>query len=295
MQGDLPSTRTGSFLAANQSGSHRVRYLEHGPADAPRTVVCVHGLTRNAHDFDVLAEALAASGFRVICPDIVGRGDSDRLADPAGYNYGQYQQDMLALIDHLRPAALDWVGTSMGGLIGMMLAARPGSPIRRLAINDIGPFLPRAALQRLAGYVGLDPLFEDMDAVERYLRKVMAPFGELSDADWRALARHGVRPAADGYRLAYDPAIRIGLMAAKDKDVDLWPIWDAIACPVLLLWGRESDLLTEETARAMTERGPRAKLVPFERVGHAPALRTPDQIAAVRDWLVRPSDEMAGG
>jgi pimeloyl-ACP methyl ester carboxylesterase len=286
MQVDLPSTRTGSFLAANPSGSHRIRYLERGPADAPRTVVCVHGLTRNAHDFDPLAEALAASGFRVICPDIVGRGDSDRLADPAGYNYGQYQQDMLALIDHLRPAALDWVGTSMGGLIGMMLAARPGTPIQRLAINDIGPYLPQAALERLAGYVGLDPLFEDMDAVERYLRTVMAPFGALSDADWEALARHGVRPADRGYRLAYDPAIRIGLMAAKDRDVDLWPIWDAIGCPVLLLWGRESDLLTADIVDGMTTRGPRAKLVAFERVGHAPALRAADQIAAVRDWLV---------
>jgi pimeloyl-ACP methyl ester carboxylesterase len=177
----------------------------------------------------------------------------------------------------------------MGGLIGMMLAARPGTPIQRLVINDIGPYLPRAALQRLAEYVGLDPLFEDLDAVERYLRKVMAPFGALSDADWQALARHGVRPAAGGYRLAYDPAIRIGHTAAKDRDVDLWPIWDAIACPVLLLWGRDSDLLTEEVARAMTERGPRATLVAFDRVGHAPALRTPDQIAAVRDWLVQPS------
>ncbi|MEX2202025.1 MAG: alpha/beta hydrolase [Dongiaceae bacterium] len=294
MQDDIPSTRTGSFLATNPSGSHRVRYLERGPADAPRTVVCVHGLTRNAHDFDPLADVLAASGFRVVCPDIVGRGDSDRLADPAGYNYGQYQQDMLALIDHLRPTALDWVGTSMGGLIGMMLAARPGTPIRRLAINDIGPYLPRAALQRLSEYVGLDPLFEDMDAVERYLRKVMAPFGALSDADWQALARYGVRPADGAYRLAYDPAIRIGLMAAKDRDVDLWPLWDAIACPVLLLWGRESDLLTADIVDGMTTRGPRATLVAFDRVGHAPALRTPDQIAAVRDWLVQSSGDIVG-
>jgi pimeloyl-ACP methyl ester carboxylesterase len=271
MSVDPPSTRSGSFLAANPSGSHRVRYLERGPAGARRTVVCVHGLTRNAHDFDPLAGVLAADGFRVICPDIVGRGDSDRLADPAAYNYGQYQQDMAALIDHLAPAPLDWVGTSMGGLIGMMLASQAETPIRRLVVNDIGPFLPRPALQRLAEYVGLDPLFADMAAVEAYLRKVMAPFGALSDADWQALARHGVRPAEGGFRLAYDPAIREGLLAAKDKDVDLWPLWDAIACPTLLLWGRNSDLLTEDTARAMTIRGPRAQLIAFEDVGHAPA------------------------
>ncbi|MEX2298022.1 MAG: alpha/beta hydrolase [Dongiaceae bacterium] len=283
---DLPSTRTAEFLASSPSGSHRVRYLDRGPHDAPRTVICVHGLTRNARDFDPLADALAREGWRVICPDVVGRGDSDRLADPAGYNYGQYQQDMMALIAHLGSDEIDWVGTSMGGLIGMMLAAHPATPIRRLVINDIGPFLPRAALQRLVEYVGLDPFFTDAAAVETYLRRVMAPFGALADSDWQALARHAVRPEEGGFRLAYDPAIRAGLLAAKDKDVDLWPIWEAIACPALLLWGRDSDLLTEDIVRGMTSRGPRATLVAFDKVGHAPALRATDQIAAVRDWLV---------
>ncbi|MDZ4734867.1 MAG: alpha/beta hydrolase [Rhodospirillaceae bacterium] len=288
---NLPSTRAGaprpgSFEASNPVGSHRVRYLERGPAHARRVVICVHGLTRNARDFDPLAEALAKEGWRVICPDIVGRGDSDRLPDPAGYNYGQYQQDMMALIAHLGCAAVDWVGTSMGGLIGMMLAARPATPIRRLVINDIGPFLPQAALQRLSEYVGLDPFFADAAAVETYLRRVMAPFGALTDADWQALATHAVRPADGGFRLAYDPAIRAGLLAAKDKDVDLWPIWDAIVCPVLLLWGRASDLLTADIVDGMTARGPQARLVAFDKVGHAPALRAADQIAAVRDWLL---------
>src|SRR5690606_28403205 len=207
------------------------------------TVLCVHGLTRNGRDFDPLAQALAAAGYGVVCPDIVGRGRSDRLRDPAGYNYGQYQQDMAALIAHLGVGTVDWIGTSMGGLIGMMLASKPGTPIRRLVVNDVGPFLPKAALARLAAYVGLDPLFPDRAAGEAYLRKVLAPFGRLGDADWQALATHSLVPAEDGYRLAYDPALRQGLLAAQDRDVDLWPVWDAIAVPTLLLWGKQSDLL----------------------------------------------------
>jgi pimeloyl-ACP methyl ester carboxylesterase len=282
---DPPSMRTGSFRALNAAGFHSVRYVEHGPGDAQRTVVCVHGLTRNGRDFDPLAGALAEAGFRVVCPDIVGRGRSDRLADPAGYHYGQYQQDMAALIAHLRVEAVDWVGTSMGGLIGMMLAARPGTPIRRLVVNDVGPFLPKAALARLAAYVGLDPLFPDLAAGEAYLREVFRPFGRLADADWEALARHSLQPAEGGFRLAYDPALRQGLLAAQESDVDLWPVWDAIRVPTLLLRGRNSDLLTEALAAEMTRRGPRPALVAFEDVGHAPPLRSEGQIRPVVDWL----------
>lgn len=280
-----PSTRSGRFRALDATGFHSVRYVEHGPADAARTVVCVHGLTRNGRDFDPLATALAAAGFRVVCPDVVGRGASDRLADPAGYNYGQYQQDMATLIAHLGVETVDWVGTSMGGLIGMMLAVRPGTPIARLVINDVGPFLPKAALARLAEYVGLDPLFPDRAAGEAYLRRVFAPFGALDDGDWRALARHGLEPAEGGFRLAYDPALRQGLLAAQDQDVDLWPVWDAIRVPTLLLWGRKSDLLTEELALEMTRRGPKPALVAFDDVGHAPPLRSAAQIGPVVDWL----------
>jgi pimeloyl-ACP methyl ester carboxylesterase len=285
MTADLPSTRTGRFRALDASGFHSVHYVEHGPADAARTVVCVHGLTRNSRDFDPLAGALARAGFRVVCPDIVGRGRSDRLADPAGYNYGQYQQDMAALVAHLRVETVDWVGTSMGGLIGMMLAARPGTPIVRLVVNDIGPFLPKAALVRLAEYVGLDPLFPDLAAGEAYLRRVFAPFGRLGASDWQAMAHHSLDAVEGGYRLAYDPALRQGLLAAQDKDVDLWPVWDAIRMPTLLLRGRQSDLLTEALALEMAGRGPRPDLVVFENVGHAPPLRSAEQIRPVVEWL----------
>lgn len=287
MQADTPSMRSGRFQALDATGFHTVRYVEYGPADAERTVLCVHGLTRNGRDFDPLAAVLAGKGRRVVCPDVAGRGVSDWLADPAGYNYGQYQQDMAALIAHLRVETVDWVGTSMGGLIGMMLAARPAAPIRRMVINDVGPFLPRTALARLADYVGLDPFFPDIASADAYIRQVMAPFGALDDADWQALTRHSMREADGGFRVAYDPAIRQGLLAAKDKDVDLWAVWDAIAIPTLLLRGRQSDLLTADIARDMTVRGPKPELITFDNVGHAPPLRSATQIEPVVAWLTR--------
>jgi pimeloyl-ACP methyl ester carboxylesterase len=289
MQADLSSMRAGEFRAPNPAGFHTVRYVEHGARDATRTVVCVHGLTRNGRDFDPLAGALAAAGFRVVCPDIVGRGSSDRLADPGGYNYGQYLQDMAALIAHLGVGTVDWVGTSMGGLIGMLLAARPGTPIQQLVINDIGPFLPKAALTRLAQYVGLDPVFSDRKQGETYLRQVFAPFGRLTDADWQAMAGHSLVPADGGFRLAYDPAIRQGLLAAQDKDVDLWRVWDAIRVPTLLLWGKQSDLLTRDLVEAMLRRGPKPALVAFDDVGHAPPLRSTAQIEPVVAFLSHPA------
>ena len=289
MQADLSSMRAGEFRAPNPAGFHTVRYVEHGARDAARTVVCVHGLTRNGRDFDPLAGALAAAGFRVVCPDIVGRGRSDRLADPGDYNYGQYQQDMMALIAHLGVGTVDWVGTSMGGLIGMLLAARPETPIARLVVNDIGPFLPKAALARLAQYVGLDPVFADRKDGEAYLRQVFAPFGRMADADWHSMAEHSLVPGAGGFRLAYDPAIRQGLLAAQDKDVDLWPVWDAIRVPTLLLWGKQSDLLTGDLVEAMLQRGPTPTLVAFHDVGHAPPMRSPAQIVPVVAFL---SDRM---
>ncbi len=171
-------------------------YAEWGAAEAARVVLCVHGLTRSGRDFDRLAAALAASGCRVVCPDVVGRGSSDWLEDPAGYAYPQYLADMTALIARLDVEAVDWVGTSMGGLIGMMLAAQPGTPIRRLVINDIGPFIPKAALARIGDYLGQDQSFADLEAAEAHLRTVHAPFGPLTDAQWEHLTLHSVRPAA---------------------------------------------------------------------------------------------------
>ena len=225
---------------------------------------------------------------RVACPDIVGRGRSDWLGDAAGYGYPQYCADMAALVARLEVEAVDWVGTSMGGLIGLMLAAMPRSPIRRLVLNDVGPFVPRAALVRLAGYVGKDPVFADLAGLEAYLRQVHAPFGPLDDDDWHHLARHGHRRDPAGrLRLAYDPAIGRAF-AGELGDVDLWSLWDRVACPVMVLRGGRSDLLLRETAEAMTQRGPRARLVEFPEAGHAPALMAAHQIAVVKDWLLAP-------
>lgn len=279
--------KTGSFLGLGARGFHRLCYTEWGSVDAPRTVLCVHGLTRNGRDFDRLANALSQH-WRVVCPDVVGRGRSDWLADAAGYGYPQYLADMTALIARLDVTGLDWVGTSMGGLIGMMLAAQPNSPIRRLVLNDVGPLVPKAAIERIAGYVGLDPRFDSIGDLETYLRKVHAPFGALTDADWRHLSLQGYRRLEDGrFALAYDPAIGQAFKLARIDDVDLWAVWDAISCPVLVLRGASSDLLLPETAAEMSRRGPEASVVEIAETGHAPALMSAEQIAIVRDWLAK--------
>ena len=267
-------------------------YREWGAPEAGRVVVCVHGLTRNGRDFDALAAALAGAGCRVVCPDVVGRGDSDWLGDPAGYGFPRYLADMTVLLARLEAEAVDWVGTSRGGLIGMMLAAQPGSPLRRLVLNDVGPFLPKAALERIAGYVGQDPRFADLAAAEAYIRDIHAGFGALADHEWRRLAETSVvaaereEEAGGALRLRYDPGIGAGFRARPVEDVDLWPVWDKVACPSLVLRGADSDLLPPGTAAEMTGRGPRAELAEIAGCGHAPALIDPAQIALVRDWLL---------
>lgn len=278
--------REGSVRCLSVAGFHRMAYREWGPPDAARTAVCVHGLTRNGQDFEVLAPALAANGWRVVCPDVAGRGDSDWPADPQAYTYAQYLADMTVLLARLATARVTWIGTSMGGLIGMMLAAQPGSPIERLVLNDIGPFIPKAALARLAIYVGADPRFSDMPAAERYVREVHAPFGDLGDDGWRRLTEISVKPAdGGGLRLRYDPRIGDALRQNPPEDVDLWAVWDRITCPTLVLRGANSDLLLPATAAGMERRGPRAEVVEIAGCGHAPALRAADQAALVRDWL----------
>lgn len=272
------------YLGLGPGGFHRIAYVEWGTPDNPRVCICVHGLTRNGRDFDELAQALRAD-WRVVCPDVVGRGDSDRLADPVGYGYPQYLDDANALIARVGAARVDYVGTSMGGLIGMMLAAQRNSPIRRLVMNDVGPFIPKAGLDRIGGYVGKDPRFADINEAEAALRRTATTFGLKTDDEWRRFTERSVRPVGDGkLGLAYDPAIALGFNQAI-KDIDLWKIWDRVQCPVLVLRGAESDLLTRETAEQMKSRGPGAAVVEFPGCGHAPALMDPAQISAVRDWL----------
>ncbi|WP_029006976.1 alpha/beta fold hydrolase [Azospirillum halopraeferens] len=275
-----------SVLGLSPAGFHRIAYTRWGRPDAARTVVCVHGLTRNGRDFDALALRLADAA-RVVCPDVVGRGRSDWLSNPDLYGYPQYLADMNALLARLDVETVDWVGTSMGGLIGMMLAAQPNSPIRRLVLNDVGPFVTRAGLERIADYVGKDPVFEDLAAVESYLRFVLMGFGTLADEQWRHMARTSARPLPDGrYGLAYDPGIGRAFTAQPLADVDLWPLWDRVRCPVLVLRGADSDILSADAAAEMARRGPAARLVEFPHVGHAPSLMVDDQIAVVRDFLL---------
>ena len=272
---------------ASPSGLHWMSYLEWGASDNPRTVVCVHGLTRCARDFDFLAKALA-SDFRVICPDVAGRGESGWLRNPMEYGVPTYVADMVSLVARLDVESVSWVGTSLGGLIGMAYAAQGDSPIRRIVMNDVGPVLTSAALDRIGAYVGKAPRFSSISAAENYVRTVSAPFGPHTDAQWRFLTEHVVRREPDGtLRMHYDPAIAVPFAERNaGEDVNLWPLYDMLRCPTLLLRGAESDLLTAETARAMAERGPKARCVEFAGVGHAPTLMQPDQIGAVKEFLL---------
>ncbi|MCH9019255.1 MAG: alpha/beta hydrolase [Proteobacteria bacterium] len=282
--------RAESFQAPGGDGL-TLAYTEWGDAANPRALVCVHGLTRNARDFDALAAALAPD-YRVICADVVGRGGSDWLGDPAGYAYPTYIAHLRALLAHLGLARVDFVGTSMGGLIGMMLAAGEDPPVARLVMNDIGPHVPRAALARIGDYVGAVPRFDDVDALEAYLRSIYPGFGPMTDAQWRAFAGHSARALpGGGVALAYDPAIGAAFKDAPTGDVDLWPLWDAVRCPVLVLRGAESDVLPAATATEMATRGPRARIVDFPGVGHTPALMDAAQITIVRDWLISAPEE----
>jgi pimeloyl-ACP methyl ester carboxylesterase len=272
-------------------GRRRLSYLEAGDGGVP--VLCVHGMTRNALDFERLAPVLAESR-RVISLDVAGRGESDRLSDPGRYQVATYAADALALLGVLGIAAVDWVGTSMGGLIGMAVAgaedAGVRAHVRRLVLNDIGPFIPKAALARIGEYVSRSWRFADMAAAEAHVRKAYAPFALESDADWRRLTEISVRPGAGGGLVQnYDSAIADPARGREPEDVDLWPTWDRIRCPVLVLRGAKSDVLPAEVAAEMTRRGPGAELIAFAGVGHAPALFDDDQIAAVAQWLARPA------
>jgi pimeloyl-ACP methyl ester carboxylesterase len=270
-------------------GRYGLSYADWVPPDAGaaagRPVVCVHGLTRNGRDFDHLARVLARER-RVICPDIAGRGLSDPLTNPGDYALPTYIAHMAQLLSRLGLAEVDWVGTSLGGLIGMGLAAMEASPIRALVLNDVGPFLPKTALARINTYLGLDLRFASLDALEAHLRDIHAGFGPLTEAEWRHLAEHSAARREDGrFGLNYDQRLGAPMKTGPLEDVDLWPVWDQIRCRVLVIRGTASDLLLPETAAEMTRRGPRAELVEVDGTGHAPALMARDQIAIVRDWL----------
>ena len=289
-----PILRTVKCL--DSRGLHRMAYWEWGDPANPRVVVCVHGLSRQGRDFDALARDLAAER-RVICPDVVGRGRSDRLADPMGYAIPNCVADMVTLVARLGVEQVDWVGTSMGGLIGMGLASLPGTPVRRLVLNDVGPTIEPQALKRIGAYLGQPVHWRTLDEAADALWAISRGFGPHTRDEWLALTRPQLVPDTahpeGGFRPHYDPAIAVPFRAitpelAAAGEAQLWQSWDRLTCPTLLLRGAESDLLSHDTALAMTRRGPRARLHEFAGVGHAPMLVQPQQRAVVRDFLLGP-------
>jgi pimeloyl-ACP methyl ester carboxylesterase len=286
----MNSPRFDEVPCLSPAGFHTMRWTEWGDPANPRVLICVHGLTRVGRDFDLLAQRLAAH-YRVVCPDVMGRGRSDWLRDPAHYHVAQYASDMAALIARLNAATLHWVGTSMGGLIGMTLAGQPGSPIAKIVINDVGPTLDAAALARIGDYLGKPVRFADVEQATDYVAAISAPFGLKTRDEWRAITETVIRRDGDAWIPHYDPRIALPFKSvtresAAAGEAALWKLYDSIACPTLLTRGKNSDLLSANTARAMTERGPRAQLVEFEGIGHAPMFMHDDQIEAVAQFLL---------
>lgn len=275
--------RTGSVMALNPQGFHRMVYHEWGSADNDRVLVCVHGLARNSRDFDALALALSRD-YRVICPDIVGRGASDWLPAGVPYDIPRYMSDITTLLARLDVDQVDWIGTSMGGIIGMCLAALPNNPVRSLVLNDVGSFVSSEALQRIAAYLG-EPRFESLQDLEHYMRQTYTAYQGLTDYQWQHLVQYGHRQIGDAYTLHYDPRIAEATRENQHQDVDLTPVWQQVSCPQLLIWGDQSDVLTADTVAKMREYKPDLDLYQIPGMPHAPSLMEPEQINAVVQWL----------
>ncbi len=285
------------------AATHRMAYWSWGDERNPNVLICVHGLSRQGRDFDTLAKALC-DRYHVVCPDVVGRGESDWLADPSGYQVFGYVGDMVALLQSLRtqrgaadPIAVDWVGTSMGGLIGMALSALPpaasGATLRKMVLNDVGPRVRHEAIVRIGEYLGQPMRFSDEQQAADYLWHISTGFGPHTPEQWLALSQPLLRKAPDGNGLIlhYDPAIAapfktMNADSAAAGEAMLWQVYDALKAKVLLLRGKQSDLLDTATAADMTRRGPKARLVEFDGVGHAPTLIAADQVAAVKEFLI---------
>ena len=269
-----------------------IAYTEWGDPENPKVLLCVHGLTRNGRDFDRLAEAMAAD-YRVICPDVVGRGKSQWLSNPVGYNYHTDVMDLLHFVDSLDVPEVDWVGTSMGGLIAMMLLDRRPGLISSLVLNDIGAYIPAESLQRISKYVGVMPEFIDLASAERHMRKAYAPFGIEHDSDWEYFTKHSVRQLPNGkYTLAYDPAIAhstFKLMPGMPIPAFVaWDLWMRIQPErILVIHGEESDILHPDVTAQMKSLRTDTEVVTFAGIGHAPALVDPAHITTIKDWLNR--------
>jgi pimeloyl-ACP methyl ester carboxylesterase len=299
-QGNTTEPRLKEVPVLGHGGFRRLAYAEWGPEKAERTVICVHGVSRTGRDFDVLAAALAAEGARVIAPDLPGRGRSEWLALPRHYTDRAYTSAMSTLIARLDVKEVDWIGTSLGGHIGMLMASEYATPVRRLVLNDFGSRVSASALRRIGAYLSKRWRFASVEDLEAHLREIHEPFGNLTDAQWHHLAHYSAAPdPAGGVRFHFDPAIGQRFAIPIYLDVVLWQLWDRIECPVLALRGENSDLLSAETTRQMLSRGPAAKaggqvsVVEVPACGHAPALMEAAQIAVIKDFLF-PATARAG-
>lgn len=281
--------RLREVLSHSGNSLHKIAYTEWGDPAAERVAICVHGLTRQGRDFDPLALRLTQFGYRVLCPDLPGRGRSDWLEDPEGYALPQYAHDMITVVARSGAKQIDWIGTSLGGLTGIHVAAMKNAPIRRMVINDIGPFLPWTALSRLGAYLkALPKSFANFHAAEAYFREILAPFGRLGDTEWYHLTKYSIDKTPEGrFKLLIDPLVGHAFRPVMFYNVSLWREWEAIRCPVLVLRGEYSDLLSREVMNSMTQRGPRAEVVEFPECGHAPALMDHRQIGTVVKWLLQ--------
>lgn len=283
--------RRNTVQCLSPSGLHTMSYKEWGDPENTNVLICVHGVTRVADDFDAVALSLCAH-YRVVCPDVVGRGFSGRLRNPLHYQLPQYVSDMVTLLARLQATTIDWLGTSMGGLIGMGIASLDGNPIRKLILNDVGPELNSDALLRIGAYIGEDIRFSTFEEAAAYIKTISLSFGEHTEAQWSKLARDVLRQTPDGYwRKHYDLLLAEAFKATTPEMIAagqamLWAAYDAIRCKTLLVRGADSDLLTADTALAMTKRGPCAQLIEVPYVGHAPTFVSEEQIRLVRDFLL---------
>ena len=278
-----------SYFGFHKDQQHQIYYNDWGPEDG-NPVICVHGLTGNGFDFDFLAEDLIRHGHRLIAVDLPGRGRSDFHADPALYNYDQYMQDLHELLAHLNlqaPGSVDWLGVSLGGLLGMRMAGMENSPVKRLIVNDVGPVVPQAALDFIYDVISQDYAFDTIADLETRMRATRGlSWGPVTDEQWKHMAEHNARGRDDGrITYAYDPQIAVVFETAPIGDTDLWDHWAEITCPVMVIQGAESLLLTKDILEDMKARGPAFDLTVFEGCGHVPSLMAPDQIKIVRTWL----------
>lgn len=266
-------------------GFHRIIYYEWNSSKTADTLLCVHGMTRVGRDFDYLAQALQPH-YHVICPDMVGRGKSDRFKNKDSYKIEQYLSDLTALIARLNISSLDWLGTSMGGILGMIIAAQSNTPVRRLILNDVGAQMPESAVKRILSYAGIKTHFPTREQAEAFLRLIYTPFGIIEKEYWQHLFQHSlVDDPKGGYTLNYDPQV-VGAVEEKNQPhFKLWDFWDKIKCPVLVIQGEDSDILTDDILSLMRKRGPLFDLIKIPHCGHVPMLIEQKQIALVKNWL----------